>query len=143
MTLNRIVHALGGRKALRGDVRTAVDLHRRILEGLPYQAFVAVTVQYGLDQQTVIRVLHVPARTLARRKQKQRFPAEESDRLARVARAAAQAEEVLGDSEKAGRWLQKPNRALGGAVPLEQLTTEVGARQVEDVLDRIAHGSLS
>ena len=143
MTVLQIVNALGGRKALQTDVRTAEDLHERILQGLPYRAFEAMTIHYGLDAPTVIRVLHVASRTLARRKRQQRFQAEESDRLARVARTAALAEEVLGNSEKAGRWLQKPNRALAGAIPLEQLTTEVGARQVEDVLKRIAHGVFS
>ena len=143
MTVTNIAKALGGKTALRRDVRTAEDLHERILEGLPYKAFEAVTANYGLDREAVSSVLHVPSRTLARRKQRQRFPAEESDRLARVARAAALAEEVLGSTEKAGHWLQKPNRALGGAVPLEHLTTEVGARQVEEILTRIAHGVLS
>jgi putative toxin-antitoxin system antitoxin component (TIGR02293 family) len=140
MTVRQIARALGGKTALRREVRTAEQLHERILEGLPYKAFEAVTAHYDLDQSAVSVVIHVPSRTLARRKQSQRFQAEESDRLARVARAAAQAEEVLGTSVKAGRWLQKPNRALGGAVPLEHLSTEVGARQVEEVLARIAHG---
>jgi putative toxin-antitoxin system antitoxin component (TIGR02293 family) len=143
VTVIQIVNALGGKKALRTEVRTAEDLHATILAGLPYKAFEAVTANYGLDKPTVILVLHVPSRTLARRKQKQRFQADESDRLARVARAAALAEEVLGSTEKAGRWLQKPNRALAGAIPLAQLTTEVGARQVEEVLGRIAHGVFS
>lgn len=140
MKVRQIARALGGKTALRREVRTAEQLHERILEGLPYKAFEAVTAHYDLDQSAVSVVIHVPARTLARRKQSQRFQAEESDRLARVARAAAQAEEVLGSSVKAGRWLQKTNRALGGAVPLEHLSTEVGARQVEEVLARIAHG---
>ena len=143
MTSTKIAKALGGKTALRREVRTAEELHERILEGLPYKAFEAVTANYGLDKEAVSSVLHVPPRTLARRKQSQRFPAEESDRLARVARAAALAEEVLGTSEKAGLWLQKPNRAVGGAVPLQHLMTEVGARQVEDVLTRIAHGVMS
>jgi len=57
--------------------------------------------------------------------------------------ASPRAEEVLGTAEKAARWLKKPNRALGGAVPLAQLDTDIGARQVEEILGRIEHGLYS
>lgn len=61
----------------------------------------------------------------------------------RLARVGTIAEDALGSREKARRWLLKPNPALAGAVPLEQLDTELGARQVEGVLGRIAHGVVS
>jgi putative toxin-antitoxin system antitoxin component (TIGR02293 family) len=80
---------------------------------------------------------------LARRKQERRLRADESDRLLRLARVAAVAEDVLGAQDKAGRWLQKPNRALGGIVPLDLLDTDLGAEEVVTVLGRIEHGVYS
>lgn len=142
-TTGRIVTALGGSKSVGAGVRTLDDLRKSVVAGLPFSAFEAVTENYSLPRPLVTRVLDVPERTLARRKRAARFPADESDRLVRLARVAAMAEEVLGSREKAGSWLQRPNRALGGAVPLEHLETELGARQVEDVLGRIAHGIFS
>ena len=136
----RIVDALGGDKALRSRVQTLEQLRQSIRRGLPFQAFEAVTANYGLFKPAVGRVLRTPERTLVRRKHGARFLADESDRLVRVARIAALAEEILGRRDKAGRWLQKPNRALGGATPLEHLDTELGAREVEQVLGRIGHG---
>jgi putative toxin-antitoxin system antitoxin component (TIGR02293 family) len=56
------------------------------------------------------------------------------------ARVAARVAEVLGSEEKASRWLMTPNRALGGEPPIALLETDLGARQVEDVLGRIEHG---
>jgi putative toxin-antitoxin system antitoxin component (TIGR02293 family) len=53
------------------------------------------------------------------------------------------AEKALGDAEKAGRWLRKPNRALGGTRPLDLLASDVGARMVERALTRIEHGVVS
>lgn len=50
---------------------------------------------------------------------------------------------MIGDEEKAVEWLQTPNRALGGERPLDQLDTDVGAREVEDLLGRIAYGVYS
>jgi uncharacterized protein (DUF2384 family) len=46
-------------------------------------------------------------------------------------------------SKRALRWLKRPNRALGGLAPVSALDTEVGARQVENILGRIAYGRVS
>jgi putative toxin-antitoxin system antitoxin component (TIGR02293 family) len=89
------------------------------------------------------RVIGLPARTLARRKKERRLRADESDRLLRLARVAAVAEEALGARENAGQWLQKPNRALGGVTPLELLDTDLGAEEVVAILGRIEHGVYS
>lgn len=61
----------------------------------------------------------------------------EADRI--VMRAA----EILGSQEEASHWLDNPNGALGGRTPLELLGTDLGRRQVEDVLGRIEHGVYS
>jgi putative toxin-antitoxin system antitoxin component (TIGR02293 family) len=55
----------------------------------------------------------------------------------------AKARETLQNVEKAERWLRSSNRALGGRTPMETLQTESGARLVENVLGRIAHGVYS
>jgi putative toxin-antitoxin system antitoxin component (TIGR02293 family) len=80
---------------------------------------------------------------VARRKKEERLRADESDRLFRVARIAVQATEVLGSVEKASRWLHRPNLALGDQAPLKLLDTDIGARQVEEILGRIEHGVYS
>ena len=98
---------------------------------------------FAIEPRDLVAVLHVPARTLARRKREKRLRPDESDRLFRLGRIAALAEDVLGTRQKATHWLHQPNRALGNAVPLRQLDTEPGARQVEDLLLRIAHGAYS
>jgi putative toxin-antitoxin system antitoxin component (TIGR02293 family) len=85
--------------------------------------------------------LVVPKRTLARRHaKKEPLTVEESDRALRLARIADLAARVFGDVEKAGRWLRKPKRALGGTTPLAFLASEIGARQVEEMLVRIDQG---
>jgi uncharacterized protein (DUF2384 family) len=40
-------------------------------------------------------------------------------------------------------WLRHPNRALGGAAPLQYLSTDLGARRVEATLSHIEWGDLS
>ena len=75
--------------------------------------------------------------------QRSRQTVAESDRAVRLARVYAIAVEMIGEEEKAVEWLSTPNRALGGERPLDQLDTDVGTRQVEDVLGRIAYGVYS
>lgn len=67
----------------------------------------------------------------------------ESDRTVRLARVYASAVGMISDADKAVEWLQMPNRALGGKRPIDQLDTDVGAREVEDILGRIAYGVYS
>jgi putative toxin-antitoxin system antitoxin component (TIGR02293 family) len=61
----------------------------------------------------------------------------------RVHRLTALAEDFLGDPQIAQRWLNRPNHVLGGATPLSMVDTELGFRQVENVLGRIGYGGLS
>jgi uncharacterized protein (DUF2384 family) len=39
--------------------------------------------------------------------------------------------------------MKRPNIVLGGAVPLDLIDTELGARQVENILGRIGYGGVS
>ena len=139
----QLVLALGGKAVFKERSATYDVIVDRVREGLPYAVLESLSVRFQIPREHLIRVLRIPLRTLARRKKERRLQAAESDRLLRVARIAAFAEDVLGDVAKAGRWLQKPNRALGGVVPLDQLDTDIGAWHVEQVLGRIAHGVYS
>ena len=143
VTAQRIAETLGGARVLKRKRATLEELQAQLRAGLPYSALEAVASGFAIGTADLAAVLHVPPRTLARRKRAKRLRADESDRLFRLGRIAALAETVLGDREKATRWLHQANRALGSATPLHQLDTELGARQVEDVLLRIAHGTYS
>jgi putative toxin-antitoxin system antitoxin component (TIGR02293 family) len=136
-----VVEVLGGSTVFKGRARpTASELRERIKEGLPFRSLDSVRERLHLSVPEAASVLHMPARTLARRRQARKLAADESDRLYRVARVAAQAVAVLGSEDRAATWLRRPNRALNGELPIRLLDTDVGARQVEDVLGRIEHG---
>lgn len=139
-----VVDVLGGARVFRGRGEVdAGELRSRINDGLPYSALESVRDRLRLSMPETATVLQTPMRTLARRKRERRLQADESDRLYRLARVAAQAVHVLGAEDKAAAWLRRTNRALGGAVPLTLLDTDVGARQVEEVLGRIEFGVVS
>ena len=119
------------------------ELRDAVRSGLPFSSFVALTTQLEISPQRFAAVFGIPPRTLARRKEARHLNPQESDRLYRVARAVSQAVEVLGSIDKARVWLKTPNRALGCEMPLDLLDTEIGARQVEEVLLRLNYGIFS
>jgi putative toxin-antitoxin system antitoxin component (TIGR02293 family) len=52
----------------------------------------------------------------------------------------AAAEYVWDDRDRAREWMSTPHRELGGKTPLETARTELGARRVEDVLNKLFFG---
>jgi putative toxin-antitoxin system antitoxin component (TIGR02293 family) len=111
--------------------------------GLPAEALDAVATRFGIGASEMLRILRLPSRTLARRKKTGVLSADESDRLVRFARIGGLAEEVLGSSVPAGRWLREPNPALGNTAPICWLDTDIGVKEIEQLLIRIAHGAYS
>lgn len=87
--------------------------------------------------------LGISKATLHRRKVAGKLDSAESDRLVRFARLMGKAVEVMESEENARKWLNSPQAGLGGAVPLDYAETEVGAREVEDLLVRIEYGVYS
>lgn len=137
-----LVETLGGTAVFKRRVISVDDLRKAIHSGIPYQALEVMAERFGLDLPRIGKILHLPSRTMARRKLQHRFNVQESDRLVRVARVFASAAEIFGRREHASTWLTRPNRALQDRVPLDLLDTEVGTREVEAVLGRIEHGMI-
>lgn len=59
---------------------------------------------------------------------------EESDRVVRLTRIQALADDVFADVENADRWLRQGLGILDGKSPLETARTEAGARLIEQIL---------
>jgi putative toxin-antitoxin system antitoxin component (TIGR02293 family) len=79
--------------------------------------------------------------TRHRKERKEPLTVEESDRLVRLARVQALAEDVFGDVVKANRWLRERLGILSGRAPLELAQTAAGARVVEQIVAKIDWGA--
>ena len=84
--------------------------------------------------------LAVPRKTLAHRRILGCLTLEQSDRVRRLVRMIMEAEYTFGNDAKAHIWLRRPNKLLGGEAPLDRLDTDAGTKQIETILERIAHG---
>lgn len=139
-TEQAIVESLGGARTLRREISSSDELREQVRAGLPFSSLESLGDRFDLGREDLSAALHLPLRTIARRKRERRLRADESDRLVRLARVLSHTATVFGDPSRASLWLHRENRALGGARPLDLLDTDIGARQVEDVLGRIEHG---
>jgi putative toxin-antitoxin system antitoxin component (TIGR02293 family) len=110
-----------------------------VREGLPVSV-VDEVLETGRLTAAELDRLALPRKTLAHRRALGRLSAEQSDRLVRILRVIQEAETTFANPEKARRWLRRPTSALAENTPLELLDTDVGARRVETLLGRIAHG---
>ena len=111
--------------------------------GLPVSSLEEAADRFGLTTLAVVRTLGMSERTFARRKADAVLTVEESDRLMRLFRLLDRAEVVVGDRDRARRWLNTANRGLDGRAPLSMASTETGAAMVFDLLGRIEHGVFS
>jgi putative toxin-antitoxin system antitoxin component (TIGR02293 family) len=137
-----VLRELGGKRVLGRALASDNDLREAIREGFPHAVLQEIMRASGLTLQELATALDLSSRSLQRRRSG-RLARFESDRLYRMARLLALARETLGDGARAARWLKRNNRALGGLAPLTAIDTELGARQVENLLGRIAYGGIS
>jgi putative toxin-antitoxin system antitoxin component (TIGR02293 family) len=139
-----IINALGGLKPRKQKGQAAnPTLPEQIRAGFDFAALEALQARYQIPLTQLQVLLDISDRTLARRREQRVFSKSESDRLYRVARLAARAEEVLGSGSNAARWLKEPMPVLGGVTPLSLLDTDEGAQMVGNILGRIEHGVFS
>jgi putative toxin-antitoxin system antitoxin component (TIGR02293 family) len=141
--LQAVVKELGGHQTLGRTLSNDRDLREAIREGFPPAVVEELMRASGLSLKELAESLDLSPRSLQRRRRSGRLARFESDRLYRLARIIALARQSLGTQELAMHWLKRANRALGGVAPIAAIDTEPGARQVENVLGRIAYGGIS
>jgi len=122
---------------------TPSKLIKLLQAGLPVKELVELQAILDVPMEKLAPRLGISKATLHRRKAQGRLGREESDRVLRYARLMGKAVEVFESEEDARRWLTSAQFGLGGAVPLDYAETEIGAREIEDLLGRIEHGVYS
>ena len=132
-----------GHPLLKGQDLSITQVIGAIEKGLPVTMFEKITKELNLPGKELARIIRIPKSTLAMRKKRGRFSFEESERLFRIQRLLSKAVDVFGDVEMARKWLREKAYGLGDVTPLEFAKTEVGAREVENLLGRIEYGVFS
>ena len=136
----RIAEVMGGRSVLGKSVSSIEDLEEIVGEGLPKAALrIAVRRVFAVPREANRYLYRIVAEaTYKRRNGKLRVT--ESERTERLARVIAAAEAVWDDQKDAREWLTAPHPELGQRSPIECALSELGARQVESLVDRLQYG---
>ncbi|MBC8064828.1 MAG: DUF2384 domain-containing protein [Chlorobia bacterium] len=138
--IQSVILRLGGSATLGRKVRDLNGLRVRIESGLPTKSIDHVLTGVGnRTERAELRNKIVPRSTLARRGDT--LTQEESERLERVARVISLAEQTWeGEEQEAWKFLNRAHPELDGLEPIDVALTEIGARQVEELLQKIEYG---
>jgi putative toxin-antitoxin system antitoxin component (TIGR02293 family) len=130
---------LGGKTILGVEIENDSSLEKIVDRGLPYQTLEMLIGQiFPRDRSKYYDV--IPASNWNRRKKTGYLNSEESQKIERIARIFAYAIEIWGKEAKARYFMQKSHPMLEDRSPFQASLTELGARQVEDILNRIRFG---
>lgn len=123
---------------------SSAKLVELLQEGLPFQELQDLQTRLAVPSEKLAPMLGISKATFHRRKgDASKLTSAVSDRVVRYARLLGQAVKVFEGLEAAKQWLNAPQVGLGGAVPLGYAKTEMGAREVENLLGRIEYGVYS
>jgi putative toxin-antitoxin system antitoxin component (TIGR02293 family) len=107
-----------------------------IRQGYAKRSVAKLAAQLQVTQEQLLHAVGLSPRTI--RGRKDRLTSLETDRLVRVEQVFQKAFEVLGT--EAASWMSQPAYAFGGIKPLDMLDTEVGTREVFNLLGSIEWG---
>lgn len=139
-----IIKVLGSPKELSRAGHSLPELVTATRNGFPATVVPHLSRRLAMDRKQVTDLVGIADRTLARRLAGHGvLTALQSDRILRLARIFVFTMDVIGDEDKAARWLRTPNAAIGGQNPMDLLDTDLGVQTVTSVLGRIAHGVYS
>lgn len=125
------------------EAHDGIGLMDKINLGLEGDVAKRVSVWANITPAELRKMSGIPNTTF-NRSIKDRFTADQSERIVRVIRVLDRAVELFeGDKEAAQRWLNEGNRALGWQKPADILASETGALEVMRLITRIEHGVYS
>jgi putative toxin-antitoxin system antitoxin component (TIGR02293 family) len=134
----------GSAPATKSGRFTPAKLVEALQVGLPFRELLELQTRLAVPVDKLAPMLGISKATFHRRKGgAAKLPPAVSDRVVRYARLLGQALQVFGNLDSAKQWLGAPQFGLGGAVPLDYARSEVGAREVENLLGRIEYGVYS
>lgn len=132
---NEVVRNLGASSGPGLEV-----VRKTVEEGVPSSAVAELQKELGeLNVPRPSRYVEAIA-SRATRTRRATLTTEEGERLVRVAGVLARALDVWEDEEDASDFLVSPHPLLDGDAPIDRARSELGARQVEDILVKLDLG---
>lgn len=117
-----------------------LQAHEDILNGFPWSVAEKVKDILDIDDDELASILGKSPRTIADyRNEEKRLTSEMSDRLFRAIVIFSKAVNYFESVENASEWMKEGQTALNTLSVIDVLQTEAGAREAENVLDRLEY----
>ncbi len=144
----RTASLFGGARVLRRPVRSRLEAHDLLRQGLPSGALHHLVTKTHMLRETphatgaLEKAVGISLRTYQRHREMpdRRLSPEQSGRAWKFAEILGRAIDLFGAREEAEAWLNRPAMALDGRCPLDLLSSPAGVQSVEDHLTRIEYG---
>jgi putative toxin-antitoxin system antitoxin component (TIGR02293 family) len=118
-----------------------LEVLTQLRSGLPAAMFEQVATTLGLSTSMLATKLGIARRTVTRKRGNGApLSSETSEKLLRVARVRNLGRVLFTTDEAVSEWMSKPESSLGDMAPLDVLDTDLGAREVENLLRALAYG---
>ena len=114
-----------------------------VREGVSKKDLEILKAKTNMDYTSLAKALSVTRATLINKKGSERFNPSLSERIVSLADIYSFGFEIFEDEALFNQWMQKPNKALGGEIPLDVIDNQFGREEVKNVIGRIAYGVYS
>jgi putative toxin-antitoxin system antitoxin component (TIGR02293 family) len=144
--IGQTVALLGGRRTVHRPIRSRLEAHDLLAEGLPGHALAhlvsAVAILRATSHDSLEKAVGISLRTYQRRKDApdRKLSPEQSGRTWKFAEILARATALFGSQVEAEAWLERPAMALDQRRPIDLLSTPTGVGTIEDHLTRLEYG---
>lgn len=143
MNLSALAYVLGGRKVLRKNIQSRMDLIELSNKGVTKDALIHLAKYLACSVNQIVQLLPVTERTIQRYAPGKPFNRIISEHILQIAEVAARGSEVFEDRDKFLAWMNHPSKALNNRRPMSLLNSRFGNDMVMDELGRIEHGVFS
>jgi putative toxin-antitoxin system antitoxin component (TIGR02293 family) len=136
-TESDVIAVLGGPEILRGGAKSMRELDAMIVSNrLPRRSFERVMARLGIARSEWHGF--IPRATYQRHKRA--LPRAYGEATERLARVYTLVRSLWRNDDDARLFMSTPHLELGGETPLSRARTELGAREVEQIIYRGIHG---
>ncbi len=136
--------SLLGEKNVPGYIESPFDFIHIASKGIHVSVIRNFSDYFNLKKELVAQMLNISEPTLYRwTKSNKTLDRNFSVKLFEIADLFLFGEEVFGNRDAFFKWLNLPNKALGGLEPHELIEIPGGVSKVKDVLGRIEYGVYS
>ncbi|WP_129714499.1 antitoxin Xre/MbcA/ParS toxin-binding domain-containing protein [Pedobacter sp. SYP-B3415] len=143
--MGKTIHAIKRLKQDDADLKDLDNFEKieAVKSGVSKERLVSFKHIIGIDYDSLSFVLGTTKATLHKKQEGERFGPAVSEKIIALMDVFRYGYEVFEENASFNKWVQTPNRALGGEVPLKLMDTFFGMQEVKNLIGRIEHGVYS